>query len=167
VLAPFRRFSRRDDSEGAPHPCGPQTAPLVGDDSGLTERNFTLEEANAALAQVRPLAEQIVERRHALARALEVLEQMRARVAGNGGNLSPLDIDEAQNAATAEAAEIARCVQEITGLGAQVKDLELGLIDFPARRDDEEILLCWRVGEEEIAYWHGVDEGFAGRKALD
>ena len=146
---------------------GTLAARLVRDDRGLSDRYFTLEEANEALAEVRPLAEKIVEQRLALAHSLGVLERMRLRVAGNGGNLSPLDIDAVQNTATAEAAEIAQCVQRITDLGAQVKDLEHGLIDFPSRRDDEEILLCWRVGEDEIAYWHGVDEGFAGRKALD
>jgi hypothetical protein len=48
----------------------------------------------------------------------------------------------------------------------QVKDLDRGLVDFPALHDGEEVLLCWQVGEDEVAYWHGVDEGFAGRKPL-
>ena len=47
-----------------------------------------------------------------------------------------------------------------------MKDLDRGLLDFPARREGEEILLCWHVGEDEIRFWHGVDEGFAGRKPL-
>jgi hypothetical protein len=51
-------------------------------------------------------------------------------------------------------------------VGALVKDLDDGLVDFPARRGAEEILLCWRLGEEEIAFWHGLDEGFSGRKPL-
>ena len=51
--------------------------------------------------------------------------------------------------------------------GAIVKDLDEGLVDFPAVRDGEEILLCWRLGEEEVAYWHGLEEGFAGRQPLD
>ena len=52
-------------------------------------------------------------------------------------------------------------------LGVLVKDLDRGLVDFPALRDGEEVLLCWQVGEGEIAYWHGLEEGFAGRKPLD
>ena len=48
-----------------------------------------------------------------------------------------------------------------------VKDLDRGLVDFPALRDGEEVLLCWQVGEGEVAYWHGLEEGFAGRKPLD
>ena len=55
----------------------------------------------------------------------------------------------------------------IHGHGAIVKDLDDGLVDFPALRGGEEVLLCWRLGEDEVAYWHGLEEGFAGRKRLD
>ena len=48
-----------------------------------------------------------------------------------------------------------------------MKDIDEGLVDFPALRDGEEILLCWRLGEDEITHWHGLEEGFAGRKRLD
>ncbi|TML32039.1 MAG: DUF2203 family protein, partial [Actinobacteria bacterium] len=65
-----------------------------------------------------------------------------------------------------EGQAVARCVEELERLGVVVKDLDRGLVDFPALRGDEEVLLCWEVGEDEIAYWHGVDEGFAGRKPL-
>jgi hypothetical protein len=64
------------------------------------------------------------------------------------------------------AAAIARCIEGIQELGAIVKDIDRGLVDFPALRDGEEVLLCWQLGEDEIRYWHGVDEGFAGRKKL-
>jgi hypothetical protein len=57
-------------------------------------------------------------------------------------------------------------VQTITDAGVQVKDLDTGLLDFPSRREGEEVLLCWRVGEDEIRFWHGLEEGFAGRKPL-
>ena len=61
---------------------------------------------------------------------------------------------------------ISACAEEIQEAGAQVKSLEDGLLDFPARRGDEVVLLCWQLGEDEIHYWHGTDEGFAGRKPL-
>ncbi len=63
--------------------------------------------------------------------------------------------------------EIARCVNAIHGRGAIVKDIDEGLVDFPAVRAGEEILLCWRLGEDAITHWHGLEEGFAGRKRLD
>ncbi|MBM3787611.1 MAG: DUF2203 family protein [Acidobacteria bacterium] len=58
-------------------------------------------------------------------------------------------------------------LEAIGGLGVQVKDLEIGLIDFPAIYQGEEVLLCWKLGEEKIEFWHGVSEGFRGRKPID
>ena len=58
-------------------------------------------------------------------------------------------------------------MNEIHGRGAIVKDLDEGLVDFPARREGEEILLCWRLGEDDVAFWHGLEEGFAGRRPID
>jgi hypothetical protein len=139
----------------------------LADDRPLTDRVFTLEEANAALDEVRPLAEEMVERRQTLARVVALLEQARLRIAGNGGGLSPQELAAAQEEANREALGIARCVERINELGAQVKDLDQGLVDFPSRWKGDEILLCWHVGEDKIGYWHGTDEGFAGRKPLD
>jgi hypothetical protein len=56
---------------------------------------------------------------------------------------------------------------EIDAMGVQVKDLDIGLLDFPCEADGEIILLCWKLGENAIAHWHGVSEGFAGRKPID
>ena len=58
-------------------------------------------------------------------------------------------------------------VAEIDATGVQVKDLDIGLLDFPCRVEGEVILLCWKLGETDIAHWHGMDEGFAGRKPID
>lgn len=57
-------------------------------------------------------------------------------------------------------------VEELHALGLEVKDVDAGLVDFPALRDGERVYLCWQLGEPEIGYWHGVEEGFAGRKPL-
>ena len=62
---------------------------------------------------------------------------------------------------------VARCVNAIHEQGAIVKSPDEGLIDFPAQREGEEILLCWRLGEDEVAFWHPLEEGFAGRKPID
>ena len=62
--------------------------------------------------------------------------------------------------------EIVRCATALQELGLLVKDLDEGLVDFPALRGDEEVLLCWRLGEEEVAFWHTLGDGFAGRKPL-
>jgi len=62
--------------------------------------------------------------------------------------------------------EIGRLIYRIESFGCVVKDIDLGLIDFPAVRDEEPIYLCWKFGEPRVAYWHGVDEGFSSRKPL-
>jgi hypothetical protein len=132
----------------------------------VPERVFTLEEANALLEQVRPLAQELVERRRALAEARSARRRIASQVAGNGGGIDPRAAIELDERVAEELKGLARCVNAIHGLGAVVKDPDEGLVDFPALRGDEHVYLCWRLGEDEIQYWHGVDEGFAGRKPL-
>jgi hypothetical protein len=129
-------------------------------------RHFTPEEANAALAEVRPLVEKMVERRRAHAAALERQEELEARIRGNGGGIPPATLAEAQSDVDREERGIARLVDEIGQHGAQVKDIDEGLIDFPALRHGDTVLLCWRLGEDEIRYWHTVEDGFGGRREL-
>jgi hypothetical protein len=138
----------------------------VSDDTSVVDRTFTSAEANALLPEVEPLAREMVAGRQRLEQAQERQEALAARIAGNGGGIPPKALAEAQEAVEHAATEIARCIGAIQELGAVVKDLELGLVDFPSLRDGEEVLLCWKLGEDEIAYWHGHDEGFAGRKPL-
>ena len=132
----------------------------------MAPRYFTLTQANDALRELRPLAEQMVERRRELVEAQARRAALGAQVGTNGGDLTPSDFAEADAELEAAAAALAACIEPIQAAGALIKDLDRGLLDFPALRDDEEILLCWHVGEDEIRYWHGVDEGFAGRKPL-
>ena len=88
------------------------------------------------------------------------------RIAGNGGDLTPGEVRAAAEAVAREADAIAECVRLLDDEGVQVKDLDEGLLDFPAHRDGEDVLLCWKVGEPKVAFWHGLEEGFAGRKPL-
>jgi hypothetical protein len=132
----------------------------------VAERYFTAEEANETLALVRPLAEELVSHRRALLAAEERKADLDRRIAGNGEALDARDLVDLEARITREAAELASCVVRIQDLGVLVKDLDRGLVDFPALRGDEEVLLCWQVGEDEIAYWHGLEEGYAGRKPL-
>jgi hypothetical protein len=130
-------------------------------------RHFTPEEANAALVEVGPLVEQMVARRRAHLEALERQEQLEGHIRGNGGGIPPARLADASAEVDVEARELARLVDEIAGHGAQVKDADEGLIDFPALRGGETVLLCWLLGEDEIRYWHPVEAGFAGRRPLD
>ena len=132
----------------------------------MEQRYFTAEEANEALLEVRPLTEELVGHRRALVELQERQSAVTARIAGNGGNVEPHELEEVQAQLDEEVAGIARCVARIHEVGALVKDLDEGLVDFPATRDGRDVLLCWRLGEDEIGFWHGLDEGFSGRKPL-
>ncbi len=129
-------------------------------------RHFTPEEANVALAQVRPLVEQLVGRRREHLDALARQEELERKIRGNGGGMPPAELAAANANVEAISRRLARLVDEIAGHGAQVKDLDEGLIDFPALRGGETVLLCWMLGEDEIRYWHPVEDGFAGRRPL-
>jgi hypothetical protein len=129
-------------------------------------RTFTPEEANEALVELRPIVERMVQHRRDLTAAQIQQAELVARIAGNGGDMVPSDLHEAADTIQREAAAISECAERINAVGAEVKSLEEGLLDFPARRGDEVVLLCWKLGEDEIHYWHRVDEGFGGRKPL-
>jgi hypothetical protein len=132
----------------------------------MPSRNFTPEEANALLSDVRPLAERLVRHRRALARAQSEHNKIVTRIAGNGGGVDASELAELDERIGKELTGVARCVNAIHELGAVVKDPDEGLVDFPSRLDDLDVYLCWKLGEDAIEYWHGVDEGFAGRKPL-
>jgi hypothetical protein len=132
----------------------------------VEERHFSIEEANEALDEVRPLTEELVVHRRALVKLQERQAAVTTRIAGNGGNVEPHELEDVQERLDEEVAGIARCVARIHEVGALVKDLDVGLVDFPATRNGEEILLCWRLGEAEVGFWHGLGEGFSGRMPL-
>jgi hypothetical protein len=129
-------------------------------------RHFTAEEANDALVEVRPLVEAMVARRREHIAALERQEELEGHIRGNGGGIPPAQL--AETAAEVERLErsLTRTVDELHDLGVLVKDLDDGLIDFPAERRGETVLLCWKLGEDEIGYWHTMEDGFAGRRPL-
>lgn len=129
-------------------------------------RTFTPEEANQALVELRPIVEQMVEHRRNLTAAQLHQAELVTRIAGNGGDMVPSDLHDAAETIQREAAAISDCAERINAVGAEVKSLEEGLLDFPAQRGDEVVFLCWKLGEDEINYWHRTDEGFAARKPL-
>ena len=132
----------------------------------MADRTFTPDEANAALADVRPLAEQMVEAKRALNEAQEQSDDAARSISGNGGGIPPAELAALHEQLEQRTTEVAAIVDELHELGVQVKDLDSGLVDFPSRRDGEQVLLCWRLGEDEVAFWHGLEDGFAGRQPL-
>jgi hypothetical protein len=134
--------------------------------SGSEERTFTPAEANAALTDVRPLVERMVEAKRALDAAEERRDQAVRRIAGNGGGIPPQELAGLHADVARHVASVAAAVDEVRALGVLVKDLDSGLVDFPSVRDGEPVLLCWCLGEDEVAWWHGREDGFAGRRPL-
>ena len=123
-------------------------------------RYFTLPEANAALEVIRPWMEEIQSiRGNILAHQPEIWPAIE-KSAGNGGNpiLSKLVKDFER---------LDDLLHSIQATGALVKDINTGLVDFPALREGREVYLCWQYGEREIAFWHEVEAGFAGRQPID
>jgi hypothetical protein len=131
-------------------------------------RLFSEEEANEALAVVAPLVQRLVSARERFVVEGGRLAGVRRKVSGNGGGLDPEHVQDAQGAVEEVANEIGLLVAELEEAGVQVKDLDQGLVDFPARHPEsgDLVLLCWHLGEDRVAHWHGLDEGFAGRKPL-
>ncbi len=133
----------------------------------MAYRHFTSEEANELLAKVRPAAEELVAHRRSLMLATARRARLVSRIAGNGGDFDPQEPRELQEELERETEAVGQALERLERLGVVVKDADRGLVDFPALRENgEEVLLCWQVGEDEVAYWHGLEEGFAGRKPL-
>jgi hypothetical protein len=131
------------------------------------ERRFTLDEAQRLLdSELRELAERMVAAR-AASRDLESRwRKLVIAIGSNGGNMERPEVRELQGAVEASHAELNEIVARFTAEGVQVKDMDRGLIDFPADVDGQDALLCWHVGEDRIGYWHSPEDGFAGRKPL-
>jgi hypothetical protein len=120
---------------------------------------FTLTEANQALETIRPLMEEVQQiRRKILAQQPETWEAIR-RSAGNGGN-------PALSKMVGTFDRLDDLLHRILATGAQIKDVNTGLLDFSALKDGREVYLCWKYGEERIEYWHEVEAGFAGRRPI-
>ena len=120
---------------------------------------FTLAEANAALQIIRPLMEKIQAiRKNILAQKPEVWPVVE-KAAGNGGS-------KAASLLMVDFEQLDQYVHQIQAAGAMLKDINLGLLDFSAWRDDHEVYLCWKYGEQNIEYWHEIEAGFAGRRSI-
>jgi hypothetical protein len=134
----------------------------------MAEKYFNRKEAEQLLPIIEPCLEQALERKHEISSLDQELSQAAAKIMVLGGSIPPYS-DLAKKRAVREqsAAKMAEAINKIQENGCVVKDLDQGLIDFPCLLEGEEVYLCWKLGEERIEYWHGIHEGFAGRKPLD
>ena len=132
----------------------------------MAPRIFTIGEARAVLPEVRQQAERLVAGRADQLAAQTRIAELAAGAAGNGHGLDRELLVALRGELERSSWEVARAMAALEELGVVVKDLDAGLIDFPALREGEEVLLCWQVGEPDVSWWHGVGEGFRGRKPI-
>lgn len=122
-------------------------------------RYFTVDEANALLTRIRPIIESVMAaRRHIVDTQPEVWPVLEKSIGNGGSRKAGLLVEDFKR--------VEHGVKAIQDLGVVVKDLEVGLLDFPAMRDGREVFLCWRYNEPRVAFWHELHTGFAGRQPL-
>jgi hypothetical protein len=134
----------------------------------MSDRTFTLDEAQSLL----PVLESLLRTALASKKLMdEVDAEMQAtahRVFLNGGTNLDIVALARRKAERAKAEQRGHdALAEIDSIGVQVKDLNIGLLDFPCEVEGQIVLLCWKLGEKAITHWHGTEEGFAGRKPID
>ena len=125
-------------------------------------KQFTVEQANATLPLVKRIVEDIVVQYRVWSEKLLEIDLL----ASSGRAVDAEEMDRLTREAQAVAREIEAFRRELDGLGIQLKEPGIGLIDFPSTMGDKPILLCWRLGEPEVQFWHDVSAGFAGRQPL-
>jgi hypothetical protein len=134
----------------------------------MSDRTFTLDEAQTLLPILESLLKQAIQGKKLIEEVDAELQTTAHRVFLNGGTLVNV-VHLARRKAEREKAiqRIKDAVAEIDATGVQVKDLDVGLLDFPCKVEGEIILLCWKLGEEKITHWHSTTEGFSGRRPID
>ena len=125
----------------------------------IHERHFTREEANALLPQVEPLLRGLRDARDRLTDS-EAHEVLATAAPTNGGGAPGRRVGDAF-------LEVRDLLARIQDIGIVVRDIDRGLIDFPAIIEDSEVYLCWQLDEPEIEFWHDLESGFGGRQPLD
>jgi hypothetical protein len=120
---------------------------------------FTPEEANHALPQVRSLVVQIMQAREAIITAQPELWPVLEKSIGNGGSKKAGEL-------LSEFQRVEQGIKGLQAIGCVLKDMSIGLVDFPALRDGREVLLCWKFDEPAVSFWHDLQSGYQGRKRL-
>ncbi len=122
-------------------------------------RLYTIQQAREALPRVVALMDYVQQARAEIVHLKpKVWPFLRSKVA-NGGNAHITDLTE-------QFARLDTAVRQIMGMGILVKDIDKGIVDFLSKRQGKEVFLCWQYGEENIDYWHAIEDGFAGRQPI-
>jgi hypothetical protein len=134
----------------------------------MADRSFTLEEAQSLLPVLESLLRAAIDGKKLIETVDAELEDLAHRVFLSGGllvNIIQVTRRKAEREKTIQ--RVKDTLAEIDSTGVQVKDLDIGLLDFPCQVEGRTVLLCWKLGEKGITHWHDTSEGFAGRKPID
>ena len=128
---------------------------------------FTLQEAERLVPTVKEWLQRAIESKREVETVERELQGINERINLLGGSeINPAAVLELKRAKDEALRTLRNVVGQIEASGCLVKDLDSGLVDFPALLGDEEVYLCWKLGEDSIGYWHRVEEGYAGRKPI-
>ena len=133
------------------------------------KKYFTIEEANNALPLVRAIVGDIVAKYSEVSERKSRLDQIhesRSTRARGSQDLYGEELTQVEEELEKEIGQLQEFIDELEQLGIELKDISRGLIDFRSIMDGREVYLCWLLGEDEIAHWHELDAGFAGRQSL-
>jgi hypothetical protein len=128
-------------------------------------RYFTVDKANESLPRLRQWLARLQARRQRLDEVQHQLAELAVKAAANG-NLLEEEVHATQREAQRLEEEMNRLIAKINDLGCELEDIEQGLVDFPTMREGREVHLCWRLGEDKVAFWHELEAGFGGRQPL-
>jgi hypothetical protein len=134
----------------------------------MSDRTFTLDEALTLLPILESLLRAAIGGKKVMEDVDGEMQALNHRIFLNGGTHVDVVALARRKAERVKAEQRAKdAIAEIDSIGVQVKDLDIGLLDFPCAVEGRVVLLCWKMGETSITHWHGTDEGFAGRKPID
>jgi hypothetical protein len=134
----------------------------------MSDRTFTLDEAQSLLPILESLLRAAIDGKKLMEEVEGEMQALSHRIFLNGGTHVDVVAVARRKAERTKAEQRAKdALAEIDSIGVQVKDLDIGLLDFPCEVEGRVVLLCWKMGEHSITHWHGTEEGFAGRKPID
>jgi hypothetical protein len=134
----------------------------------MSDRTFTLDEAQSLLPVLESLLRSAIGGKKIMEDVEAEMQALGHRIFLNGGTHVDVVAVARRKAERVKAEQRAKdAIAEIDSIGVQVKDLDIGLLDFPCAVEGRVVLLCWKMGEHSITHWHSTDEGFAGRKPID
>jgi hypothetical protein len=137
----------------------------------MSRRYFTVAEVERLIPTLERVFVHVLQLRAALRLQEQALERAGVRVSRDlldeDDQREALDVRQAKGLFRAYYEALGEELARVKEMGGEVKDMDTGLVDFPGKRGEEEILLCWRLGEHRLGYWHTLEAGFAGRRPID